>query len=251
MESYAAILENKGYVDFNPVYFGCCQCRAGSTTNFGARSHFLIHYVISGKGILNLDGRNYNVHQKQIFLIPPYVSNHYIADKEEPWAYIWVAFKGNLSKKFSDLPPVSDFYSNLFFEMMDVKNIGNMKEEFLIQKLFELYTILFRDATAVNYVKAVQDHISRNYMHPDISIAQIAESLNVSHPHLSRLFKAKTGVSIQDFLTNTRISRAVQLLRSGESVQSTAYQVGYTDTFNFSKAFKRNTGAPPVSYKSK
>lgn len=251
MESYAAVLEDKGYLDFNPIYFGWCQCRAGNTTNFGARNHFLIHYVISGKGTLYLGNKSYPVHQKQIFLIPPWISNHYTADKNDPWAYIWIAFKGNVSEKFSELTPVTDFYSNLFFEMMDIKNIGSMKEEFLIQKLFELYATLFRDTTPVNYVKAVQNHILRNYMHSDISIAQIAESLNLSHSHLSRLFKSKTGVTIQDFLASTRISHAIELLRSGESVQNTAQQVGYTDTFNFSKAFKRHTGAPPASYKLK
>lgn len=251
MENYSAVLENKGYVDFNPVYFGQHQCKANKTINKGTRNCFLIHYVISGKGTLYLDGKIYEVHKKQIFLIPPRTPNLYIADSNEPWAYIWIAFKGNLCEKFSELPPVMDFYSSLFFEMLEIKNIGNMKEEFLIQKLFELYATLFRDTMPVNYVNAVQNHILRNYMDSNISIAQIAQSLNLSHSHLSRLFKSKTGISIQEFLANTRISHAIELLKKGESVQSTAQQVGYADTFNFSKAFKRHTGLPPTSYKSK
>lgn len=251
MESYHAILENKNFLDLNPVRFGYSDCLPNLVTDFGIRDYFLLQYIVSGKGMLILNGEEYSVTKKQMFIVPPRVSNYYKADSEEPWSVIWICVKGNMAHQFLELPPVMDFHSNVFIEMMQAKNMDNMREEFLVQKLFELYTVLFRARTTVNHISAVENYIQNEYMNSGISISQIAQALNINHSHLSRLFKKETGISIQQYLTNTRIEKSIALLESGENVQNTALLVGYSDQFNYSRAFKKNIGVSPNVYKQK
>ncbi len=67
--------------------------------------------------------------------------------------------------------------------------------------------------------------------------------------YLSRLFKKRYGVSVQDFLVDVRLSKAAEFLRKGNNVSISAKLVGYEDVFNFSKMFKKKYGMSPKEYK--
>ena len=61
--------------------------------------------------------------------------------------------------------------------------------------------------------------------------------------------KEKKGKTVREYILDSRMNNAVSLLQAGTSVQDTARQVGYTDTFVFSKAFKKHMGESPKTYK--
>lgn len=248
MENYEAVLENKHFADFNPLTFGHSICRPNHFLDISERHYCLIHYVIAGKGVLQIYGDSYEVKKDQIFIIPRNTANYYQADDKEPWTYMWIGFSGNLAKQFSQLPPVMDFHSNIFLKMATVKDLTSMREEFLASKLFDLYRHLFSDETTTNYASAIQNFIDTNYMSADISVEKIAKSMNLNRSHLTKCFKQATDITIQEYLINTRISHAITLLKKGVPVQETARQVGYSDPFNFSKIFKKKTGISPSSY---
>lgn len=251
MENFEVFLENKEFVDFIPISFGYAACKPNQTLDLSARRYTLIHYVVSGKGTLELGGNLFRVNPGEIFIIPKHTVNHYQADAHDPWTYMWIAFTGKLSADFSQLPPIMIFQSNLFYDMMKVKKINIMREEFVTSKLFELYRFLFSKDASPNYVSAVQNFIDYNYMRADLSIENIAHSLNLNRSYLTRLFKKTIGISIQDYLIQVRMQHATTLLQTGTSVQNTAYLVGYTDVFNFSKMFKKKFGVAPKIYVTK
>lgn len=251
MKRYIAPIINKHFLDFNPVAFGFGEYKAGSGMHTTIRKYTLIHYVVSGKGTLTINGVDHDVSPKQIFVVPTGHENSYKADKVEPWSYIWIGFDGRMSERFSNLAPVLDFHSNLFFEMMNVENMLSMQEEYLAQMLFKLYITLFQGVSTTDYVKAAKNLIETNYMDADLSVERISTELNLERSHLTRLFKEKTGVTVRDYLLSTRMSAAISLLKKGENVQSTSRLVGYSDPFVFSKAFKKHVGTSPVSYRTK
>lgn len=248
MEAFEAILENKRFQDFNPITCGCAQCAPGQKVDISVREFLLIHYVVSGSGKLMLNNNCYSVKANQIFIIPPYTPNVYQASLDNPWNYIWIGLTGELTKHFFRTPPVMDFYSNIFFELLNIKDMPSMREEYLAEKAFRLYRALFSKNNGIDYIAAVQNYIDNNYMIPDISIQKIATSLNLNRSYLSRIFKQSTGITIQNYLINTRISNAVTFLKRGDSVQDVARQVGYADVFNFSKAFKAHTSIAPSKF---
>lgn len=247
-DNYTEIIQDKSFTDLNPVLFGHDICLPKQFMQEPIREYTLIHYVVAGKGRLQVKDTWYNVSEQQIFIIPEGTENYYEADEEEPWEYIWLSFTGKLAEHFAMLPSVMDFPNNLFFEMLEVHNLDTMREEFLTEKLFALYRILFAKHMPNNYSAAIKNFIKINYMNPSISVDQIAKSLNLNHSYLARLFKKGSKCSIQEYLIRTRIARAIELLETEQSIQQISSAVGYTDASTFSKIFKKYVGVSPQKY---
>nr|MCR5715779.1 AraC family transcriptional regulator [Lachnospiraceae bacterium] len=100
------------------------------------------------------------------------------------------------------------------------------------------------------YVKNAIAFIKLNYSGP-IRIDKLAYSFGLNRSYLTRLFKDATGYTLQEYVLIYRMKMATQLLLdTPESIQDIALAVGYTDTFTFSKAFKRHTGKSPSQYRA-
>ena len=80
------------------------SCERGYTWGPGVRDHYLIHYVVDGKGTYTVNNTVYELRAGDIFLAKPSQLITYSADKEEPWEYYWVGFNGACANK---LVPVS------------------------------------------------------------------------------------------------------------------------------------------------
>ncbi len=98
-------------------------------------------------------------------------------------------------------------------------------------------------------VAQVEAFLNRNLPH-GLRRADVAAAVNLSEPHLARVFKAATGTSIMDRLLALRIEQAqVLLLESTMSVTQIAHAVGITSFSYFSKAFKDAAGMTPSDYR--
>lgn len=99
------------------------------------------------------------------------------------------------------------------------------------------------------YVKNVISYIQLKYSE-HVKIENIAISLGLNRSYLTRLFREATGYSLQEYLLTYRMKMALRLLSEDKlSVSQVAEAVGYTDTFTFSKAFKRHFGKTPSDCK--
>ncbi len=83
------------------------------------------------------------------------------------------------------------------------------------------------------------------------ALEDVAERLHVSARTLKRQLAAE-GTSFTDLLDGARRDKALALLTAVETtVESVASQLGYSDTANFTRAFKRWTGRTPASFKKR
>lgn len=72
----------------------------------------------------------------------------------------------------------------------------------------------------------------------------------VSAVHLTRLFRAKLGISPHQFLRRVRLDRAAQLLRSGgDAVAVIGARVGYRNASHFVRNFRAEFGVTPLAYR--
>ena len=102
------------------------------------------------------------------------------------------------------------------------------------------------------YVMEAMRYVSEHYAEPDMSIAQVAESLGLSEGHLSHVFKRETGRTLGSYITEYRIGRARELLKDCRSkVYEVAELVGYRDITYFSATFKRVAGVTPSEVQGK
>ena len=79
----------------------------------------------------------------------------------------------------------------------------------------------------------------------DLRVEEIADKMNLDRRYLSRIFKEKTGQTVQEYLISVRMEAAKQQLVRGASVNEAAKLSGYEDVCNFSKMFKRLFGVSP------
>lgn len=84
----------------------------------------------------------------------------------------------------------------------------------------------------------------------DWGIEELASRAGTSRPTLTRRFAAEVGVGPHAYLTQLRMREAARLLRgSEETVGAIAARVGYRSEFAFNRAFRREMGEPPGSYR--
>lgn len=81
------------------------------------------------------------------------------------------------------------------------------------------------------------------------SLQEVASGLHVSTRTLKRRLAAQ-GVTYSEVLEEQRREKALLLLRSPSlSLDEVAEQLGYSDTSNFRRAFRRWTGVSPAAYR--
>ena len=73
---------------------GFQKCDPAFSWGPGVRNHYLIHYVVSGKGIYIKNNHVFHLQAGDCFLVYPDEECMYRADEKEPWEYSWVGFAG-------------------------------------------------------------------------------------------------------------------------------------------------------------
>ncbi len=58
------------------------------------RKLYILHYVVSGEGILHIQDKEFAVKEHDIFVIPAHTPSYYEASEKNPWNYIWIQFDG-------------------------------------------------------------------------------------------------------------------------------------------------------------
>ena len=94
----------------------------------------------------------------------------------------------------------------------------------------------------------MKEYIENNYQNPEINLTSIAQKYGFNSSYLSRMFKNKTGIGLNDFLTQCRMEKAVNSARKGKLMYITAKEVGIPDPNYFSKCFKKYTGKKYSDY---
>ncbi len=94
--------------------------------------------------------------------------------------------------------------------------------------------------------------IETNYTNPLLNVEDIAAYAELSVNYLRTIFKAISGKSPSDYLIDTRISKAKELLETTYySTIEIATAVGYYNHRYFYSVFKSKTGITPTEYRSK
>jgi len=97
----------------------------------------------------------------------------------------------------------------------------------------------------------VKSYIEEKYAEK-LSIQELADRAWISRSHMSNLFKQQTGYTVNQYIVETRMRKARDLLL-GTSMRSyeVARHVGYDDIIYFSQLFKKHYGLSPMEYKKR
>lgn len=249
--THTEIVIDQHYGGLNPVQFGYETCAPGHFYGPAVRTHWLLHYIVSGFGTFEYEGTTHKISPGEIFVIPPYEKTYYEADINKPWKYIWIGFTTEDSLPDCFYQPVirCPGAGSVFEEMFACKNMENGRSAYLSSCLWKLLGILLeQDRPSTDYVdKAI------HYMHSGygdgITIQEISARLNLDRSYFYTIFSQKMGVSPQEYLINLRLEKAAELMVTYHETPSTAAaSVGYSDIYQFSKIFKKHFGMSPKAY---
>lgn len=98
-------------------------------------------------------------------------------------------------------------------------------------------------------VRRIIDYVMDNLSRP-LSIAEIARECGLSTRHVARVFKDGTGLSLGDFIAQSRTALAKELLASDSlRIKEVAWRCGFSSTSAFSAAFRAATAMTPRDYR--
>ena len=105
---------------------------------------------------------------------------------------------------------------------------------------------------ALAQIRPSVDFLRTFYADSSITIGQAAACSNVSEVYFRKLFAKAFHCSPSRYLTELRISKAAELLRSGYyTVGEAAERSGFNDPKYFRAVFKRQTGWLPRQYRNR
>jgi len=89
------------------------------------------------------------------------------------------------------------------------------------------------------------------HLDQDLKLENLAQLLDISQFHFSRLFKQSLGNSPYQYLIHQRIERAKQLLKqTDQSIVDIAFDCGFNSHSHLSKKFRQITGITPKAYRA-
>ena len=92
-------------------------------------------------------------------------------------------------------------------------------------------------------IQAVKKYIEENYQRTDLKISDAAEQVYLSTTYLSSLFKAKTGMTVGQYITKCRVEKAKELLPAFVLQRTDTAHSGMCAQFLAQAAFCRNPSA--------
>ncbi len=86
--------------------------------------------------------------------------------------------------------------------------------------------------------------------HEALSLGQVANQVGLSRERLSRLFHETLGITFSEYLIQTRLTTARDMLRSTDmSITSIAYESGFQSLSQFNRNFAKVEGLPPRQFR--
>lgn len=247
------------------VYECGWQISPNSSQKTPELDHFLIHYVVKGKGIFNFRQKVYHVQAGQGFLITPGEFASYAPDPDEFWEYYWVGFNGTEARNMLDKAKLSE-ESPIFTYDKDEKvkeclkqichfsHLSGSKEYAMIGYLYLFFSCIAtpkiqKSKAKEEYLQKAAEYIENNCFYR-LTVQDVVQHVGVEHSYLFRIFKEKMGCSISDYILNRKMVKAKNFLaKSSMPITEIANSLSFSSVAHFSKIFKKVTTVSPTTYR--
>lgn len=260
--------EIKSYHEPLTIYYcGHQDCEPDHSFGPAARGHYLMHFILKGKGCYRVGHQTFALKAGEAFLIKPHEVSFYKADSDDPWEYVWIAYGGTEAERFLEEYPLSgDQYICHWSDLSRMRTYllainrayqkGQTSQEELMGWFYLIFSKLEKNEnhqrpSDQDYFKKAESYIRHNYGYP-IHITDIATHIGIDRTYLFRLFKKYTGTAPKQFLTDYRIEAAKNMLcYTPLNVTEIALSCGFQTSSVFCKNFCKTLGMSPLIYRKR
>lgn len=236
------------------------------------RSHhrWVLIYNLETAGQVHVDHRSHRLNPGQVLLVMPYQFHHFTHLDASKLHWFFCTFE------LEPTPLLEPLRHQVVTVEKDARNswrrvaeIWHQQDERLasnpvqgpllrgavLQGLLEIRQLTPSKSPAVlappgsRLLVTINRHLDARSPHP-LSIADLAERLEVSESGLRAHFREIAGVPLGQYLRNYRINRAMSLLRTTQlPLSEVAMEAGFGSPQAFSRAFRAATGCSPRTYR--
>ena len=274
------------FLSQSSLFEGDCRCILHNPKNeFTSVLHYHDFYEVviylGNAGIFHIEGSEYLVQRGDIVLIDIFKPHALIANKNIYYERFSVSINLNLLiaystsrsnlldifNKCSSRHPIyhlteQELQKYLYlmngFSKIKLSTGRDILEKSLVHQMLsyiysDCYSGKHADDTDSRHMAIVSQllrYINRNLSN-DFTLAELATEVNYSECYICRLFKKMTGKTLTTYIQEKRIHEAACLLRSYNSINQTAEQVGFNNYSYFYKTFKKFMGCGPSEYQAK
>lgn len=240
--------------------------------------HYEIYYNINGGKSFLIENEFYECGPRDLFVIPKTHIHKVVAEKNLPYERCVIHIDDEIIASVNSMPQMNSCLSWLDEVgtkyprkvrlsqsrhekfMMHIREYDRLDEAgnelMLYSKLFEILAFARtefsgspcedKSALPESWSDKALGYIEKNFR--KISVLGIAASLYVNEDYLNKVFKAETGITLNNYIILRKIAEAKKLLYLGHSVKETCVLSGFNDYANFIRTFKRIEGCSPGSF---
>ncbi|HPS52301.1 MAG TPA: AraC family transcriptional regulator [Phycisphaerae bacterium] len=263
--AYLPEIRTLGLMQFDPIW----------AQRMHETSIFEILHIHKGKVKLIFENISFDAGEGDILLVPPKTLHRDSFDIDKGVEILFCSFSWVLSKQYLNIVNIEkvnstklkcrnqlgSIFSNIIMDLH-----GGTEFDMLLTRsriLTILLTILREtvvsqspatDKKDISHIrrmkifKQAMDYLNMNYA-KCVSLDEIADSINISPYYLSHIFSEESGLTLFSYLTNLRMNKAGEFLKSGKlTISEIAYKVGYENANYFSKVFRKHFNCSPTDF---
>lgn len=122
-----------------------------------------------------------------------------------------------------------DFYKDVSSSVQSTQQIANQLKDY-VKRACDIFAddIARKRSRTVIHAEEIQKYIEENFSDPNLCIEMIAHYFNLSKPHVSKIFKESTGMTVLSYINNVRMTYANKLIKEGKySLEKIAQMSGF------------------------
>jgi len=234
-----------------------CAKSLGLMPSYRSHAHsglFEITCQLEGSCTLTANGKNFVVKQGDVIILPPGIL-HSGDGGGGLFRDMYMQCSGG---EFTDVHVVHDTDGAILSLMEMIYRVTTERGEnyhaiadSLLEAICAYLTKYVSKKIRYEFVDRFRNLLYENLSNAEFDVTAEIEKSGYSKDHFRRCFKEETGATPSEYLTALRINRAKKLLSSTprQSVELIAEGCGYSDSFYFSRVFKKSAGLSPTEYR--
>lgn len=249
------------------VVCGRDECPAGHTEKRSRLPHYGLELVAAGAGRIDLGRRTHPLRPGDVFTSGPKTPHMLVADAHRPMVKYFVHFCGHRAAvlldeaglvpgtciTLADMGPAVDLFDDLVAAVSSEQEAAARVRALLLE-LLVLRCAEARRTDSVNRSRAFETfQTCRALASRDLAQirdpSDLARAAGLDVAYLCRLFRRFSGQTTSRFLMQLRLREAARRLRESNClVKQVAADLGFSDPFHFSRAFKREYKVSPDQF---
>lgn len=251
---------------FYPISAGHFFCVDGYHLVRKNYNSLLITHILDGTFTYIKDGKHITARKGDTVILDCYKPHEYYTN--DSFESVWIHLAGaNSFELFEEIESSNgnlvkckdiQHIRKLLFRIFDGMRGDNPTTELSVSlDIYKIFTELLNPQSAKSKgensyedsIQSVKEYVAEN-LNEKLTVSRLAEIVNMSLSHFSRVFKQQTGFSPYDYILISRLNRAKYLLQVTDmTVSSIAYEIGFNSESNFIYFFTENEGISPGKFR--